>query len=99
MTTQLDAVRWCNEVLAEWESLTKELYELRFQGTDESVLRKARINRAEKKKAIADIKAGAASMVQQLMTESERGAVTLEIPEVQLDVRLTWNERLQTGTS
>lgn len=96
MSETLSAVEWCNDTLREWESLTKEVLELRFADSDStgepSILRKARINRAEKKKATADIKASVASMIQDLMHSTERGAVTLEIPAAELDVRLTWNK-------
>lgn len=95
----VDAVKWCDESLREWESAFAELIELRF--TDEetsSLLRKARIKRAEEKSNAASIKANAATLVQQLMRDVDRGAVALEIPVAGLDVRLTWSERLPPVT-
>lgn len=98
MTEQIDAAKWCAEILAEWDSLTQELLEVQFSDTSSSLLHKALVKRTQEKKAISDVKASAAAMVQQLMRDSDRGAVTLELPDVQLNVRLTWNERLPSIT-
>lgn len=92
------AAQWCTEALAEWESINQELMEIRFADTNSSsILHKARIKRAEEKLAASNIKAAAATLVQQLMHDSDRGSVTLEVPGI-LDVKLTWNERLPTNT-
>lgn len=91
------ADKWCEDSLKEYEAQTQELIELRFKtnGEEEStLLRSARIRRAEKKLAVATIKADAASLVLQLRKATERGDIQIEIPEAQLDVELTWNERL-----
>lgn len=95
----VDAAKWCDDTLREWESAFAEVVELRFTGEEtSSLLRKARIKRAEEKSAVAAIKANAATLIQQIMRDVDRGAVTLEIPAAGLDVRLTWNERSPSVT-
>ena len=90
------AAKWSVEVLAEWDSINQELMEVRFaDSSSSSILHTARIKRAEEKLAASNIKAAAATLIQQLMHDSDRGSVTLEVPGI-LDVKLTWNERLQT---
>lgn len=91
----VDAVKWCDESLREWESANQEVIELHFTNVEtSSLLRKARIKRAEEKLNVAATKANAATLIQQLMRDTDRGAITLEIPVAELDVRLTWNERI-----
>lgn len=95
----VDAASWCDASLREWEAAYQELVELRFTNAEQSsMLRKARIKRAEEKTNVASIKASGAALVQQLMSATDRGTVTLEVPAAELDVRLTWNERLSTAT-
>lgn len=87
----IQADKWCDDSLKEFESLTQELMELRFTTQEEStLLRSARIRRAEKKLAIATVKADVASLILQLMKDASKGTIAIEIPESELDVRLTW---------
>ena len=84
------ADKWCAETLAEWESVTEELFDVRFSDKDtSSLLHKALVKRTEEKKADVDKKASAATLVQQLMSDTEHGSVTIEVPGL-LDVKLTW---------
>lgn len=92
----LSAAKWCEESLAEWDTLITELHEVRFADkSSSSLLHKALVKRAEEKAAAADVKAEVAALVQQLMRHSDRGSLTIEVPEIQLDVKLTWSERLE----
>lgn len=95
----VDAASWCDASLREWEAAYQELVELRFTDAEQSsMLRKARIKRAEEKASMAAIKANAATLVQQLMHDTDRGIITLDIPAMGSVVEVTWHERLSTTT-
>lgn len=96
MTEQIDAAKWCAEILAEWDSLTQELLEVQFSDTSSSLLHKALVKRTQEKKAISGVKASAAAMMQQLMRDTDKGIITLDIPAIGPVLELTWQERLKS---
>lgn len=91
----IEADRWCEDSLREYEVTSKELEELRDAPKSEgesTLLKSARITRAETKVATATIKADVAMLVQQIMAESKRGSIAIDVPEAQLNIKLEWNK-------
>lgn len=95
----LSADKWCNDALREWsealDSYTKFMQSTKAEG-ESSLLRSAREKRIKARLDAATTKASLATLVQQVMHDSSRGSATLEVPELQLDLRLTWAERLKS---
>lgn len=86
----MDAAKWCEETLAEWDALNLEVIELTFRDTESSsLLRQARLRRANEKLDIATKKSNVAALVQQLIDEGDN--FTLKIQTTNLDLDLSWS--------
>lgn len=85
---------WCEEMLTQYDiafqALEKEKEIKDTEGKAITIMKKARMNRAEKQLAIASIRADAASLVQQLQRGTTKGDVYLVLPEADINVHLQW---------
>jgi len=91
----LQADKWCDDSLKEWDRTVEEFTAIQNapKGEGEStLLRSARKKRASALLATSAVKANVAMLVQQLMHDASRGTITIDVPEAQIDVRLTWND-------
>ena len=59
---------------------------------ESTLLRSALARRMEGKVYLARVRADVAALVQQMMFDTSRGTITIDVPEAQIDVRLTWNK-------
>lgn len=88
------ADEWCHQQLVDYDVAVRLLEtekEIKDgQGKAVTLLKVARVNRAEKQLAIAAIKADAASLVQQLQRSTTKGDVYIDLPEADVKVRLQW---------
>lgn len=85
---------WTHQILEDYDKAFQQLEveknQADNQGQAVTIMKIARVKRAEKQLAIASIRADAASLVQQLQRSTTKGEVYLDIPEADLKVRLQW---------
>ena len=88
-----NADQWCSEVLKEFEDASSELEALRADPkvmAHTSLVGTAKLIRAEKRLDAATTKADAASLVLQLKESTNRGDIAFDLPEINLNIRITW---------
>lgn len=85
---------WTKEMLVGYDKAVQELEKEKGQADDKgqavTIMKMARVKRAETKLAIASIRADAASLVQQLQRSTTKGDVYLDLPEADIKVHLQW---------
>lgn len=88
------ADEWCHQVLKEYEDALRVLEDEKgtsdVEGKAVTIMKMARMSRAEKNLAKASIRADAAALVQQLQRSTTKGDVYLDLPEADIKVRLQW---------
>lgn len=94
INTVTPAEAWCDQVLTEYDvafrAMEKEKEAPDNEGKAVTIMKKARLSRAEKQLALASIRADAASLVQQLQRETTKGDIYLDLPEADVKVHLQW---------
>lgn len=88
-----DVETWYEECMTDYDAALGELEytkTLPSDGEAEKIVVLGKMKRAERKLAAASVRADAASMVQLLKNYSSTGEIILNLPEVQLNVKLQW---------